>query len=305
MDTGAIERSIWIAAPRERVWQAITAPEQIAQWLIPNLPGAQITQDDSDKLTIHIGPKGIDFVIIEAIDPPRQVTSRGLPDRSIATTYTLEEEGGGTLVTVAMTGFESLAEDARGDRLNLSGEGWEKALKNLKAYVDGVELPFPQAFVGPLFGYWKEPRKKLAIERSIWIHAPRERVWRAITDPEQIEKWFAPGTTFKSSGSGVGAKLYIENPETGEEMHVQILEHVEPPHRLTTRSASGTPHITAWTLAEENGGTRLTLTYSGYEQEPDDTRWRNMEENAFGFGMMLGNVKAFIEGVSLPQPEGF
>ena len=30
-----IERSIWIASPRERVWQAVTDPAQIAQWFAP------------------------------------------------------------------------------------------------------------------------------------------------------------------------------------------------------------------------------------------------------------------------------
>jgi len=30
-----------------------------------------------------------------------------------------------------------------------------------------------------------------------------------------------------------------------------------------------------------------------------------MEQNAFGFGMMLENVKAQIEGKSLPYPGGF
>jgi hypothetical protein len=38
-------------------------------------------------------------------------------------------------------------------------------------------------------------------------------------------------------------------------------------------------------LEEENGGTRLLLTYTGYEQEPKETRHLNIEQNAFGFGM--------------------
>jgi hypothetical protein len=30
-----------------------------------------------------------------------------------------------------------------------------------------------------------------------------------------------------------------------------------------------------------------------------------MEENAFGFGMMLSNIKALVEGAPLPMPQGF
>jgi len=150
--------------------------------------------------------------------------------------------------------------------------------------------------------------ERIAVERSIWINAPRERVWLAITDPKQVEQWFAPGTSFKSSGSGVGAKLYVENPETGAEMYVQILEIVDPPNRLVLRSQPeppDPPFITSYRLEEENDGTRLTFTYSGYEGLPDDIRQQLMDENSTGFDLMLGNVKAFIEGTSLPHPEGF
>ena len=70
----------------------------------------------------------------------------------------------------------------RSSCLSLSRTGWEQALANLKAYLGGVELPYQQAIVGPLFGYWREPKEKIAIERTIWIAAPRERVWRAIRE---------------------------------------------------------------------------------------------------------------------------
>ena len=36
-----------------------------------------------------------------------------------------------------------------------------------------------------------------------------------------------------------------------------------------------------------------------------DTRHQNMEQNAFGFGMMLENLKAYIEGASLPSSPWF
>ena len=150
--------------------------------------------------------------------------------------------------------------------------------------------------------------EKLAVERGIWIAAPRERVWHAITDPAQVEKWFSPGTKWRGSGLQVGGRLYVPNAETGAEMYVQVIEVVDPPHRFVTRSEPeppATPEVTTWTLEEENGGTRLTLTYTGYELMPEDIRLRNMEQNAFGFGMMLENLQAHVEGRSLPYPQGF
>ena len=40
----SVERSIWIAAPRERVWQAVVEPEQVAQWFLPPAWGAAKTR---------------------------------------------------------------------------------------------------------------------------------------------------------------------------------------------------------------------------------------------------------------------
>jgi len=91
-------------------------------------------------------------------------------------------------------------------------------------------------------------------------------------------------------------------------MYAQVFEVVDPPHQLVTRSEpepSNPSFATTYTLEEENGGTRLTLTYSGYERMPEDIRQQNIEENAFGFGMVLANIKAHIEGENLPYPQGF
>ena len=308
MEKIAIERSIWIDAPRERVWEAVTNPEQLVQWFVPGLPGAQMTRRDNGTVTIQLGPMEVDVLVLELVNPTQQASIRALPERQLASTYTLNDDNGGTRVTITMSGFESLSEDARRERLNLSGKGWEKALANLKAFVDGSDLPYPQAYTGPLFGFWRETKERVAVERSIWINAPRERVWKAIVDPEQLEKWFSPGTTWQSRGEGVGSRIFVYNPETNGEMYTQVTDVFEPPRRLVTHSETEppeVPHVTDWTLEEENGGTRLTLIHSGYELEPDDVRPNSMEQNAFGFGMMLENLKAQVEGQELPYPGGF
>jgi len=133
----AIERSIWIAAPRERVWQAVTDPAQIGQWFAP---GASFSQKEN-TICVRMGEMDIEVALIEMFDPPRQITTRNLPDRSITTTYTLEEENGGTRFTVTETGFESLSEAARKERLAQDDKGWAMTLEHLKAYLEGRSLP--------------------------------------------------------------------------------------------------------------------------------------------------------------------
>jgi uncharacterized protein YndB with AHSA1/START domain len=303
-----LERSTWIAAPRERVWQAITDPEQLGQWFLPPSLGARMTREDDGTLSVWLGPMKATIAVLQNIEPPRQVSALGLPDRVIAITYTLEEETGGTRVRVVMRSAASLSGDAVEERLAPSGAAWEMALANLKAHVEGQALPHPQGLLAALFGYRRESKEMFSIERSILIAAPRERVWRAISDPEQIGKWFSPGTQWGGTGAEAGGRIFVLNPETGAEMYTQVIEAVEAPHRLVTRSLPEPPdtiHYTTWRLDEENNGTRLTLTFSGYELEPAEARANNMEQNAFGFGMMLENLAAYVEGGNLPYPGGF
>ena len=308
MEQIKVERTIWIDAPRERVWQAITDPANLAQWLLPPALGADMKRDANDTILVSMGGMEIPVAVLEEVEPPRHVRSYGLPDHVISITYLLEEENDGTRVTVTMSGFEKLPVDARQDRIMPSGMAWEKALANLKAYVTGITLPFPEGYVAALFGYRRESEKSFAVERSIWIAASRERVWSAITDPTQLENWFSPGTSWKLTALEVGGRLFIPDPETGDETNVQVIRLVDRPQRFVTHSLPASPgssEVTAYLLQEERGGTRLTITNSGYELLPDDGRWSAMEQNAFGFGMMLENLRAYIESKDLPTPGGF
>ncbi len=290
------------------MWRAITEPDELGQWFLPREMGAQMARDEAGKLSVLMGPMAMDMALLEALDPPRQATTRGLPDRVLATTYRLDDENGGTRVTVTMTGFEGLPADAARERMGPSGSAWEKALQNLKAYVEGADLPYPQGFVASLLGYRRESPHRLMVERSVFIEAPRDRVWQAITDPAQVELWFSPGISWRMTGLEVGGRFYVYDAENKAELYTQVIEVLDPPERYVTRSAPTPPeqpHVSEWTLREEHGGTRLTISYSGYELEPVDGRDAMMEQTAFGFGLMLGNIRALVMGEPLPQPGGF
>ncbi|KPV51932.1 hypothetical protein SE17_18425, partial [Kouleothrix aurantiaca] len=87
-----------------------------------------------------------------------------------------------------------------------------------------------------------------------------------------------------------------------------LIQQVEPPQRFaiqTTPEPSGSYQVTAYTLREEDQGTRLTVIHSGYDAMPAEARSATMEQTAFGFGMMLENVRAYVEGSDLPYPQGF
>jgi uncharacterized protein YndB with AHSA1/START domain len=139
MEAIKVERSIWINAPRERVWQAITTAEQIMQWwggdtwIIEKLEVGGIVRfgqpDDLMEATIAV------------LDPPREFSLSWPPQAQyysipFYTTFLLEEENGGTRVTVSETGFEAMPEDVRQERLDSTGKGYATVLAGLKSYVE-------------------------------------------------------------------------------------------------------------------------------------------------------------------------
>ena len=142
MEKMIIQRSIWIAAPRERVWQAVTDPAQIAAWFAP---GTSFSQN-GNIISLRVGEDEREVALIEVFDPPHQLTTRSLPDRALATTYTLEEENGGTRFTVTETGFEALSEEARQARLDQDDQGWIMVLENLKAAIEVRGLLRPEGW---------------------------------------------------------------------------------------------------------------------------------------------------------------
>jgi len=139
----------------------------------------------------------------------------------------------------------------------------------------------------------------VTIKRSIWINAPRERVWQAVSEPEQIAAWFAPGMTFKMENNIVSILM------DGQFIDVAWVEVLEPPRQLTTRPLPGKQTATTYLLEEENGGTRFTVTETGLEALPADEREQYMERNGGEWEKALGNLNAYIEGKPLVKPEGF
>jgi uncharacterized protein YndB with AHSA1/START domain len=143
-----IERTIWIEASRERVWQAITDPKQIQQWFSPGTPWKLTALEVGGK----IFPEGYEDYAstLAVVEPPRQFSyflMANPPETAkITTTYMLEEENGGTRVTITETGLESMSAEAAQERISNNGRGYESMFENLKASIEGKALPHPEGF---------------------------------------------------------------------------------------------------------------------------------------------------------------
>jgi len=137
----AVERSIWINAPRERVWQAVTQSEQIRQWWGGDYWEITALQVGA---TVKFGdPNDLMIATVAVVDPPREFSLQWPPQpqyhsTAFFTTFRLEEENSGTRVTVTETGFEGLPDDIRQERYDSTGKGYETVLESLKVYVEGT-----------------------------------------------------------------------------------------------------------------------------------------------------------------------
>ena len=140
----SVERSIWIDANRERVWQAITDANEIMQWW----SGEDYWEIEALEVggTIKFGdPIDLMFATIAVFDPPHEFTIHWPPQAQYGnlemfTTYVLEEEDNGTRVTVTETGFEGLPDDIRQQRYDSTSSGYESVLSGLKHYIEGGRL---------------------------------------------------------------------------------------------------------------------------------------------------------------------
>ncbi len=131
------------------------------------------------------------------------------------------------------------------------------------------------------------------ITKRLEFRSDLERVWSALTDPNEIAKWFSDRAEFDLQPGSLG---WLEWDSHGR-FPVRV-ETVEPPHRLTWRwnhDAGGdfdqeTSTLVEWTLsAREEGGTLLELRESGFRT---DVHYR---ENQDGWRAELGELVALLE----------
>jgi uncharacterized protein YndB with AHSA1/START domain len=140
--------------------------------------------------------------------------------------------------------------------------------------------------------------EQIAVERSIWIAAPRERAWRAITDPVQLEQWYAPGCPWEFPSLHVGATVTFYNTDT--DIQRGTIEIADPPRQLTLRWQPDPMYPTAallntFCLGEENNGTHVTVTQTGYESLPNDVRQTWVDADAGAYTTIVEHLKAYLE----------
>ena len=153
------------------------------------------------------------------------------------------------------------------------------------------------------------------IEKRILLHAPRQRVWRALTDATEFGTWFGvrfdgpfqPGALLR--GVIVPTKVDAEVAKAQQEYAGKpfeiTVERMDPERLFSFRwhpfavepgvdySAEPTTLI-VFTLEEVADGILLTVTESGFDRIPLERRAKAFAANEKGWGMVVTLIEKYL-----------
>jgi uncharacterized protein YndB with AHSA1/START domain len=153
------------------------------------------------------------------------------------------------------------------------------------------------------------------IEKSVVLRAPRERVWRAISDSKQFGSWFGVefDGPFKAGASIVGKIVptsvdaeIAKRQETYKGHRFEfVVDRVEPMRLFSFRwhpfaMDSGVDYskepttLVAFQLEEVAAGTKLTVTESGFDQIPIERRAKAFAANEGGWAAQMKLIEKYL-----------
>ncbi len=136
------------------------------------------------------------------------------------------------------------------------------------------------------------------IEREITVKAPKERVYTAIADPEQIVTWFPeaiegtlevgeqPVFSFGEHGK---TRVYIEAAKPFEYF---AYRWVPGSHGTADTEVLKVPNtLVEFHIEESEEGTKVKLKESGFASLPAEVMEQSFKENSGGWEFMLGRLE--------------
>jgi len=143
------------------------------------------------------------------------------------------------------------------------------------------------------------------IEKTTFIRAPIDKVWRAISDHREFGSWFKVDLDgpFVAGQRSTGTTTY-----PGYEGYPWLawVTLVEAPHRLSFEWTPGpdvppdpetAPRtLVEFRLASEGDGTRLEIVESGFDALPEPLRTSALRSNSEGWSIQSENVRRYAEG---------
>ncbi len=138
------------------------------------------------------------------------------------------------------------------------------------------------------------------ITKKIFIKAAPAKVFAALTEKEQLERWFVPIAAIDLTPGGTFSIEWV--PGMGEHGKVQ---EITAPHRFSFTwegQFSPAPTTIAFELSDENSGTTLTLTHSGIGEGAGWEAYAGMDVPGKGWDAHLSDLTSWVETGTCPPP---
>jgi uncharacterized protein YndB with AHSA1/START domain len=144
----AIEKQIFLRAPRARVWRALTDAREFGTWFGVSLDDPiEAGKWVSGRIT-HPGYEHVRFqMLVERIDPEVLFAYRWHPyaiepdvdysnEPMTLVEFRLEDAAGGTPLTLVESGFDRVPLDRRAEAFRMNEQGWTQQMENIRRHVE-------------------------------------------------------------------------------------------------------------------------------------------------------------------------
>ncbi len=142
----SIEKQIVIKAPIAKVWSALTDAKQFGQWFKVDLQsdfvagkttmGKNTSKGFEMKMAFHIKDIKPQSYFSYAWTPfPMDQTFDYSKEEPTLVEFFLQENNGGTLLTVKESGFNKITASRRAEAFRMHTGGWEAQLKNIEKFL--------------------------------------------------------------------------------------------------------------------------------------------------------------------------
>ena len=132
----------------------------------------------------------------------------------------------------------------------------------------------------------KTDERDQVVSTTIRVAAPATRVWTAITVPDELIQWYAPGCRWEIPELREGATVRFFNSET--DIQSATIERCVPPIDFVLRwtpdpTLPETTLVNSYSLSPIERGTEVTIAQTGYASVPEAQRasWIKSDQSAF------------------------
>ncbi len=276
-------------APREIVFKMWTDPKHMAQWWGPHgFTNPVCELDVRPGGAIRIDMRDPDGTVYPMTGTFREIVR---PERLVFTAEALDQNGAAVLEVMNTVTFE---EKNGKTTLTLQAHVAKVAGEGV-SYLEGMEAGWTQS-LERLASQLTQQSEPLIIERA--FNAPATRVWKALTDRDEMKRWYFDLKEFKPE---VGFEFEFTVEHEGVKYHhlceiTEVIPQKKLAYTWRYKGHKGDSLVT-FELFADGDKTRLKLTHEGLETFPKLPAYARENFMAGWTDIIGSSLKKFVENV--------